>query len=292
MMIYETNTNMKYVFSILFICYFSVAGYTQNTKPVKADILLDNDLLKQLEIDDKFINAVEYTSDGFILLSSSSQFYLLGIGGIVPIFESWDGRSGIESFAVTAEGILIIVSGNTLYQANLDPSFTKVLDIPDRNMGVSSKYKDIYVFDRIWKNSKKNYSIYKISENKKITTLVEIPTPILAVFEQSSLLIFSTKNTLLGVDINTKNLFHLLALPQEDEIISIVGDTINHAFYFSTYNTIYQIKESEIEVISEDFGGILRYDGEGLLIFNPEKQLIIRLRNNLLYLDAKNVEIH
>ena len=113
--------------------------------------------------------------------------------------------------------------------------------------------------------------------------MVKIPTPILSVFEQPSQLIFSTKNILFSVDIQTKKLYQILALPNNDDIISIVGDTINHAFYFSTDKTIYRIKDSKIEIVSEDFGGILKYDGEGLLIFNPDKNFIIRFRNNVLY---------
>ena len=139
---------MKYIFYILFICYFSITGYAQDSESIKADVLLNNDLLNQLSINTKFINSVEYTSDGFILLSSPNQFYLLGIGGMVPIFEKWNSKTGIESFTVGANGILMVISGNALYQAYSDPSFIKVLDIPDSDMGITSKYKDIYVFDR------------------------------------------------------------------------------------------------------------------------------------------------
>jgi len=284
---------MKHIFSILSICCFSIVGYAQDTQSVKADILLDSALLNQLSMTDvKFINSVEYTPKGFIVLSSPNRFYLLGKGGIVPVFKGWKDNAKIESFAVMGKGILLVVSGNTLYQANSDTSFIKVTDIPAGDMGITSKYKDIYVYDRTQISDKKDYSIYQISENKEITPIVTIPAPVSSVFEQPSLLMFSTKNRLLSVDIKTKNLFQILALPQEDDIISIVGDTINHAFYFSTNSAIYRIKGSKIEIISKDFGGILKYDGDGLLIFNPEKQLIVRLRNNLLYSEANDIEIH
>ena len=283
---------MKYLFCILFIFYFSVVGYTQDAKSIQADVLLDSALLNQLSINTKFINSIEYTSDGFILLSSPNQFYLLGIGGVVPIFEKWNGKRNIESFAVTANGILIVVSGNTLYRAYSEPSFIEVMDIPDSDLGITAKYENIYVFDRTLKSYKKDYSIYQISEDTKITLLANIPAPVLSIFEQPSQLIFSTKNMLFSVDIETKKLSQILALPQEDDIISIVGDTINHAFYFSTNKMIYQVNNNGIELISNDFGGTLRYDGGGLLIFNPEKQLIVRLRNNLLYPVVNDAETH
>ena len=274
---------MKYIFGFLFISYFSVAGYTQDTKSVKADILLDNIFLNQLSIDTRFINSIEYTPKGFIILSSANRFYFLGVGGMAPIFEKWKIKTDIESFTVTADGILTVVSGNALYQANSKQSFIKLQNLPDSNMGITSKYNNVYVFDRTFKKNKKDYSIYQISKDKKTVPLVKIPTPVLSVLELPSQLIFSTKNMLFSVDIKTKKLYHILALPYDGDIISIVGDTINHAFYFSTDQMIYRIKDDNIEIISNDFGGILKYDGEGLVIFNPEKKLIIRLRNNILY---------
>ena len=274
---------MKCFFSIVLIFYISIIVHAQDTDSIKVDILLDNVLLEQSDISTKFINAVEYTSDGYILLSSPTQFYLLGLGGIATILESWSDENDIESFTVSSDGRLLIVSGNTLYQAYQDPPFVVITDIPDSGMDITSKYNEIYVFDRILKDYKRNYSIYQISENIEITPLVTMPTPILSVFELPGLLIFSTKNILFSMDIKTKNLFQILVLPQEDDIFSIVGDTINHAFYFSTDNAIYRIKDRKFEIITEEFGGSLRYDREGLLIFNPEKQLIIRLRSNLLY---------
>lgn len=274
---------MKHILIILLVCYFTVIGYAQDAPPIKAEILLNNALLEELKIDTQFIHSIEYTSGSFLLLSSSEQFYILGIGGIAPIFESWKSKIGIESFTVTEDTILLIVSGNSLYQASTNPEFVKIMNIPDNNMGISSKYRDVYVFDRALKEDKKDYFIYQISRDKNITPLVKIPTPVLSVFELPSQLFFSTKNILFCIDVKTKNFSQIFALPFEDDIISIAGDTINHTFYFSTAQAIYQIKNSNIEIISNDFGGILRYDGEGLLVFNPEKSLIIRLRNNILY---------
>jgi len=271
------------------ICWSSVS-YSQSNDSIATEIFLNRELFKKISIDSNFINSIEYTPDGFILLSSRNQFYLLGIGGIDSVFNGWNSKTNIGSFTITADSILVVVSGNTLYQAYSDPPFIKVTDIPDSDMGITSKYKDIYVFDRTLKSNKKDYSIYQISE-KGIIPIVTTSTPILSVFELPSVLIFSIENMLFCVDIKTKNVYQMLALPQEDNIISIVSDTINHAFYFSTHNAIYRIKENKIEMVSEDLGGILKYDVEGLLIFSPEKQIIIRLRNNLLYPLTDNIGI-
>jgi len=88
---------------------------------------------------------------------------------------------------------------------------------------------------------------------------------------------------ILCADNQTKTFFELFSLPQENDIVSITGDTDRQAIYFSTQDTIYRIKDGDFEYVCTDFGGILKYDGEGLLVFNPEMQLIIRFRNSILY---------
>lgn len=268
---------------MVLIIYCSLIGYSQNTELITTDIFLDKEILKELSIDTKFTNSIEYTSDGFIILSSANQFYILGVGGLVPIWGNWNNESDIESFAIASDSILVVASGNILYLLDSVNSFIKFQIIPDNNMNISSKYDNIYVYDRMLKNDKEDYFIYRISEYGNMESLVKISTPILSVFERPSQLIFSTKNIVFSVDIKTKKLFQLFSLPWEDDIISIAGDTVHQTLYFSTTRSVYRVKNSQIELISEEFGGILKYDGEGLLIFNPEEQLIVRFRNNILY---------
>ncbi|MDR1341316.1 MAG: hypothetical protein LBK58_14880 [Prevotellaceae bacterium] len=111
-----------------------------------------------------------------------------------------------------------------------------------------------------------------------------MPTSITSLLESEESLFFSSKNKLFCIDIKNKKISELYSFPEkESEIISIANDNLNHALYFSTKDTIYRIFNNEIEIVNIDFGGILRYDGEGLLIFNPEQSLIVRLRNNILY---------
>jgi len=249
-----TQTSIKYILGVFFHLSFLSVGYSQDIDSIKADILLDNTLLNQLNINAQFINSIEYTSDGFLLLASANQFYILGNGGIVPIFDSWENNTEIASFTVTANGILMAVSKNGLYTANNSSSFSKIV-IPDSGMGVTSQYlDDIFVYDKILKNDKKVYSIYHISETEKIESLITISTPILSVFESQSQLIFSTKNHVFSVDIYTKQLFHLFSSPYDADIISIAGDTYNKTLYFSTENSIYRIKNNQIELLCKEFG--------------------------------------
>ena len=61
---------MQYIIVVLYTYFFSITCYAQNTDSIKVDILLDSTLLNELDINEFFINSVEYTSEGFIVLSS------------------------------------------------------------------------------------------------------------------------------------------------------------------------------------------------------------------------------
>lgn len=274
---------MKHTIIIILICC-SFVGYSQNTNPIEMDIFLDKKSLKELSVKKKFINSIEYTPEGFLLLSSPNQFYFLGIGGLAPAFEKWSNKNSIESFTITSDSILVITSKNALYQLGSGDSFVKISNIPDSDMGITSKYDRLYVYDRKLKKGKKNYSIYQLSGGvRTIIPLVTIGTPILSVFERASILIFSTKNKIFSIDAKTKKMIEILSLPKKDDIVSIVGDPVHQALYFSTKKAVYRVRDNQIELVNKEFGGILRYDGEGLLVFNPDESFIVRFRNNVLY---------
>jgi len=280
------KTIKYHIIAIILCC--SSTGYSQNNDLVAMEIFLDREFLKELSIDAKFISSIEYAPYGLILLASDNQFYFLGIGGLIPVFEYGTGINNIESFALTPDTNLVVVSGNALYELGSEDPFSKVRDIPGNNMGITAKYGNIYIYDRIRENNKSVYSIYQLSGAGEITTLATSPNPVSSVFEQPDKLIFSSKNQLFTVDIKSKQTSQILSLPQEVDIISIAGNAVNQSFYFSTANAIYQIKDGKFELITEDFGGILMCDNEGLFVFAPENQLIVRLRNNLLYPVADN----
>jgi hypothetical protein len=156
--------------------------------------------------------------------------------------------------------------------------------LPISNAGIVSGNNEnvAYIFDRTLQKGKKEYAVYR-SSDKQCTNLASTSAPILSAFEYKTSLLFSSENKILCADSKTKIFFDLFSLPQKQNIISITGDTVNKATYFSTSDTIYRIKESKLEYVCNEFGGILQYDGEGLLVFNPEKSLIVRFRNNILY---------
>jgi len=240
-------------------------------------------MLQEASINVIFSNSIDYTPSGFLLLASSNQFYMLGLGGMPPIFN--ETIIEISAFAVTQDNALWIVSENRLCSIDSLGNLSFMYDLPIYKAGIVAGNEEnvAYIFDRIFQEEKEEYVIYQVSDTEVYARLLSIPTPILSVFEYETSLLLSTENQILCADNKTKIFFEFFSLPEGNDIISITGDTENHAIYFSTQDTIYRIKEGVFEYICTEFGGIVKYDGEGLLIFNPEKQLIVRFRNNILY---------
>ena len=246
------------------------------------DILLNKAMLNEDAINIKFINSIDYTPNGFLLLASSNQFYMLGIGGLPPVFKK--SEIEIDAYTVTQGNALWVVSGDQLYYMDSIGALSILYKLPVSKAGIVSgnDVHTAYIYDRTLQKGKKEYAIYR-SSDVQCTRLASTTAPILSAYEYKTSLLFSSDNKIICADEKTQTFFDLFTLPQKQNIISITGDEVNHAIYFSTSDTIYRIKEGKLEYINTEFGGRLKYDGEGLLVFNPEKSLIVRFRNNILY---------
>ena len=248
----------------------------------KMDIFLNDAMLKEASINVKLINSIDYTPTGFLFLASSNLFYLLGLDDMTPVFN--ETKTSIDAFAVTQDDMLWVVSGDELCSMDSLGNLSTLYKLPVSNTAIVSGNNEnvAYVYDRTLQENKKEYAIYQCS-NEQYTRLASTSTPILSAYEYKTNLLFSSENKIICADSQSKTFFDLFALPQNQNIISITGDTINQALYFSTPDTIYRVQNGQLEYICMEFGGTLKYDGEGLLVFNPENSLIVRFRNNVLY---------
>ena len=87
---------------------------------------------------------------------------------------------------------------------------------------------------------------------------------------------FSNKNVVFDLDLTTKTLKAIAAVPESETIKSIAVDSLNKRIFFSSDNSVYSIKDDTLVVISGNFSGTLRYHN-GLIIFNPKEKLMVRL---------------
>jgi tetratricopeptide (TPR) repeat protein len=282
----------KKITIIIVLLSIFLCASAQDQEP-ELDVFLNENMMKSTNLSVKFNSSIDYTSGNFLLLSSSNQFYALGLNGVFPVLNKTKNR--IDAFSIaTSDSILLFVSNKALYQPDTDGKMVKITDLPSAKMGVASDEDEIYLFEQADVKDKKEYSLYSLSRMFGLTELISVKTPINSVLKYQSELLFTSKDKIYYVvedkDIDeyeyevkyTYEEFFTLS-DENSTIISLSGDVENQALYFSTADTVYCIKDNQLDYVCTDFGGTLRYDGKGLLIFNPEKSLVVRLRNNLLY---------
>ena len=246
--------------------------------PVKTDsshieLLLTNKMLSNIHLDKKFIPSLDITSKRLILLSTREQFYLLGWGGIAPIGKKSTGSIG--SFAFTFDNLLMAVRGSELCTMDSLGNLSKLMKLPGEGMGVSAGKFVMYIYDRN-KNLQKN-ALYVIAKGGKYSRLLEVPAPINSVTELKNKVLFTIGNAVFSYNLKDKGISAILTVAKDKEIKSLTADTLNNRIYFSDGNSVFAIKDSVAVVISSEFGGVLRYFNQGLIVFNPEKNLLIRI---------------
>jgi hypothetical protein len=62
-----------------------LSGSAASKDSVRYEILMNNKLLGDLRINDNLTTSLAMTAGRLVLLSSSSQFYLMGWGNMVPL---------------------------------------------------------------------------------------------------------------------------------------------------------------------------------------------------------------
>jgi len=246
--------------------------------PVKNDslrfeILLTQNMFSDIQTNEKFINSLEITSGRNILISTTNKFYLLGWGGIDPVGKN--SIQNISSFAYTPDGFLVIVRNKELCSMDSVGNLSRLIGLPDPAMGISAGKYIMYIYDR--SNPQNKYTMYILAKGGKYTRLFEVAAPINSAVEWNNKLLFTSGSSLFSFDIKNKEMKAVVALKKDLEIKSLTVNTAGNIVYLSTATAIYALKDSSMVTITNEFGGILRYYDDGLIVFNPEKQLLIRI---------------
>ncbi|MDR0542285.1 MAG: hypothetical protein LBH19_08750 [Dysgonamonadaceae bacterium] len=275
---------MKKVINLLFLLalpcvalHGAVQQVTVDT--VFPDILLDKEMLKPFQ-DISFIPAIDILPSGFILLSSPTQFYALGVGGMLPFSEK--SQKSVQSFTQTPDEALMLICDQQLCYLDSVGEIQKLFRLPNEGMRIKSGKDVLYLFDS--DISKEKYTIYLLLKGGQYSTLLDYFYPVTDILEIDNYLFFSSKNKIMRVNIEQKEIVEIVSLSNSSEIIiSLTADKQNGEIYFSTNNSIYRLANRKIEWINNELGGLLYYYNDGLLLFLPEKPLLIRFRNNLLH---------
>ena len=242
---------------------------------LRFEVLLRSKMLRDINVNEGLISSFEITPNKLVLLSTKNQFYLLGWGGMKPSVKKL--ANDIYSFTYTADKILMMISKDELFEMDSLGNPYKLFKLPNEEMGISTGKNVIFIYDRNKKKAK--HGLYIIAKGHKYAKLFEVPAPINSVAEMHNLILFATENGLFSYNLKNKELKVITILPKKKEIKSIAIDTLKQRIYFSTDSMVYAIKDSNVVIITDKFGGVLKCFNKGLMLFNPEKKFLIRIVN-------------
>jgi hypothetical protein len=225
-----------------------------------------------LNTGNKFINSIDITSENLLLLSTRDQFYLLGWGGIVPFGKRTQGNIG--SFAYTPDKLLMTIRNEELCVFDDGGNLEMLYSLPSSEMGISRGQFAMYIFDR--NGSKQKQAVYVLARGGKYSRLFEVPRPVYSLIENGNKILFTNGNTIYQYSLDNKEMKAVASLPDDMTIRSLTMDKVTGIIYFSTDNMIFSLKGTDKGVLTDQIGGKLMFHN-GLIVFNPEKKLLIRI---------------
>jgi hypothetical protein len=90
-------------------------------------------------------------------------------------------------------------------------------------------------------------------------------------------ILFASDNAVYSYRFADKKMKILVALAENSVIKSVVVDTSGSRIYFSTEDMVFTMKDSKAVLVTDKFGGELKYFNDGLLVFNPVKRILLRI---------------
>jgi hypothetical protein len=264
--------------TILLIAIFAGLKSMAQSSPNKADslryeIMMSSKMLDSIHFNEKFIKYVDITPHRLALLSTSDQFYLLGWGGIVPLGKKINGK--IYSYAITPDGLLMAVNNDKLCAFDTLGNLSTIYKLPREEMGISSGKNGMFIYDQ--NNDHQINMLYVLAKGGKFAQLFGISSPIHSVVEMTDSILFASDNAVYSYRFADKKMKILVALAENSLIRSIAVDSSGSRIYFSTNDMVFTMKDSKAVLVTDKFGGELKYFNDGLLVFNPGKRILLRI---------------
>jgi hypothetical protein len=211
-----------------------------------------------------------------ITMSDGNQMYLLGWGGATTI-----GKRGIgnfSGFAYTSDGLLLAVRNSELCFINKDGSWEKLIQLPANSMSVVSGKEVIYLSDKTGTGG--SYNTYAFAKAGRYKKLFSSPKPVGGICELGDSVYVAIENGVYSYSTQKTRLTLLLALEKGTVITSITADQVHEIIYFSTLSAVYACRKNTAVTLTKEFpGSVVKYFGNGLIIFNPQAKDIFRIVN-------------
>lgn len=264
--------------AIVILCIFlSQPTFALQKDSLRYEVMLNSSMMDSTLKKDRFIYALDISPNNYLTLSTGNKIYLLGWGGISQLGNEIGGNI-INSYAYSKDGLLMAVKNNILCYMNQKGILDTIVQLPKANMGLAAGKDVMYLFDQIRDDNK--YKLYAFAKGGKYKQLLVSPKPITTVVEMGDSLYLAIGSGVYSLSPNSNSLNLVAGFEKESEIRSMTVDPQNNILYIATQDGIYAHQNNSLVYVTGDFGGgIVKYFGEGLIIFNPNTNDIIRIVN-------------
>jgi hypothetical protein len=264
---------IRHILALLSVILFNApsSGNPGEKDSMRLEILMNSAFLNDLNIKSTFINEFDITSKDQVILSSDRQLFLLGAGNMVPFGKV--SKPAVSALAVTPDNMLMVVRNNELCYLDSAGNLDLLFGLPESGMGISAGKYVMYIYGRDNNGGK---AIYVLEPGASYVKLIEVSDPISSVAEYESQLFFTNKNAVFAIDLATRSIKPVAVVKDGEAVRSIAVNPSNGRLFLSAGNKVYTVKNDSLVVVSENFGGTLKYY-KGLMIFDQESNILVRL---------------
>lgn len=259
-------------FILINLSVLTLFGMSPTGDSTRIEVLLTSQLAKETGREIKFTPSLEITSGNLVLLSDKEQFYLLGWGGIVTVGKK--PGMPLSAFAYTFDSLLMVISDRELCITDTDGELQKLFSLPSAGMGITKGKYLMFLYER--DASLPKHALFAMGRGGKFSKLFEVPEPINSVTEYNNSIWFASGKAVYRFNPADNKISAEAIVNGSSNIRSVEIDRNNGRIYFSTNDMTGTIDNGKPVIITEKLGGELRWMN-GLIVFNPEKQMLIRI---------------
>lgn len=216
-------------------------------------------------------SSVAFTPNGVAVVGDGDRLWAVGGDGAVRI----EGVRSANSFAMSPQGLLVVVSGKGLLY--LDPAsqtLKPIFDLPFAGMNIVSAGEDSFLL--YGPDDAKGFALYELLPGRKVLKLVDTPRPITGVARLGRQVLLVTGGALFAV---IGNSLQLLAGEDGGKLHSVAVDTRTGNIFLSDGHSLFAIQQGAVVTLTGGLGGELRWQSGGLIVFNPTQRSLARLVN-------------
>jgi len=248
---------------------WAIAAFAQQAQPTVERILTP--ALAEKQHLTTLAPSVAVTPNGVAVVGDGDRVWAVGADGAVQIA----GIRNANSFAMSPEGLLVIVSGKSLlYLDPVSKTLKPVFDLPFAGMNLVSESRDSFLL--YGPDGTKGCALYELLPGRKVMKIVDTPRPITGVARMGDEILLVTGGALFAVSQNT---MVLLAGEIGGKLHSVAVDEGTGHIFLSDGHSLFAIQQGAVVALTGGLGGELRWQSGGLIVFNPTQRSLARLVN-------------